>query len=226
MLFFITICPSSWHTIHYQLYKYAFNNTSQLTQYNTSLFTHSLTHSLTHFRLYTLMEKALLRKHYAYSKIDEEDPEEIKHRRAQFLIQKILLQVDNRRKPSFLRIRMCKLKVRIGRRLKKLRKSMLLGVSVARVRLYKQIISRMKTWRRLFHRVGGEPLVSLAPMFAWSFCPSFFLLFVCQEYVLASGTCYFIMWSNGCAALIRLCLLESWKEWFTFQRCWRRLWES
>ncbi|KAL4628401.1 hypothetical protein ACB092_05G235900 [Castanea dentata] len=147
---------------HYQLYKYAFNDTSQLTQYNTSLFTHSLTH----FRLYTLMENALLRKHYAYSKIDQEDPEEIKHRQAQFLIQKILLQVDNRRKPSFLRIRMCKLRVRIGRRLKKLRKSMLLGISVARVRLYKQVISRMKTWRRLFHRGRGEPLLSLAPMFA------------------------------------------------------------
>lgn len=126
----------------------------------------SLLTQLTHFRLYTLMEKALLRKRYAYSMIDQEDLEEIKHRQAQFLIQKILLQADNRRKPSFLRIRMCKLRVRIGRRLKKLRKSMLLGISVARVRLYKQVINRMKTWRRLFHSGRGEPLLSLAPMFA------------------------------------------------------------
>lgn len=162
MPYFITICAPP-HDAPFIINSINMHSvTSQLTQYNTSLFTHSLTR----FRLYTLMEKALLRKHYAYSKIDEEDPEEIKHRQAQFLIQKILLQADNRRKPLFLRIRMCKLKVRIGRRLKKLRKSMLLGISVARVRLYKQIISRMKTWRLSFHRGRGEPLVSLAPMFA------------------------------------------------------------
>ena len=166
---------------------------------------------------------ALLRRQYAYSKIDKEDPEEIKHRQAQFLIQKVLLQAETRRKPSFWRIRMCKLKVRIGRRLKKLRKTMLLGISAARIGVYKQLLCHMKTWKRLFHR--GDTLVSLPPMFAWawSFCPSFFYL-VCQEYwhmVLVTLSfheiwlyCFDIVWPWS------LCLVESKKVWFTFQHWW------
>jgi hypothetical protein len=109
---------------------------------------------------------ALLRRRssYAYSKIDNEDPEERKHRLAQFLIQKVLLQADSRRRPSLLRIRICRLKVKIGRRLKKLRKSVLLGISAARVGAHKRVISHVKTWRRLFHR--GETInVSLPSVF-------------------------------------------------------------
>ncbi|KAG6691570.1 hypothetical protein I3843_10G068200 [Carya illinoinensis] len=95
---------------------------------------------------------ALLMGQYAYSKIDQEDPEEKKHRQAQSLIYKILLQADDRRSPSFFRIRICKLKVKIGKRIKKLRKSMSLGMSAARVGVYKRVIIHMKTWKRLFQR--------------------------------------------------------------------------
>ena len=98
---------------------------------------------------------ALLRRSYAYSKVIKEDPEEVSHRRAQFLIYKVLEQADSRRKSSFLRIRMCRLKVKIGRRLKKLRKSALVSISAARVGVYKQVINQLKTWRRLFNRGDG-----------------------------------------------------------------------
>ncbi|KAB1215142.1 hypothetical protein CJ030_MR4G001414 [Morella rubra] len=111
---------------------------------------------------------ALLRGHYAYSKIDNEDPEEKKHRRAQFLIQKILLQADNRTTPSFSRIRICKFKVKIGRRLKTMRKSMLVGISAARVGIYKQVICHMNPWKRLFRR--GKTVVICQPSL---FTPSF-----------------------------------------------------
>ncbi|KAG2688271.1 hypothetical protein I3760_09G087500 [Carya illinoinensis] len=111
------------------------------------------------------MEKALLRGQlYAYSKLDLEDPEEKKHRQAQFLIHKVLFQADNLRRQSFLRIRICKLKVKIGKRLKKLRKSVLLGISAARVGVYKRVIIHMKAWKRLFHR--GQTIVSLPSVFA------------------------------------------------------------
>ncbi|KAB1199504.1 hypothetical protein CJ030_MR0G022797 [Morella rubra] len=107
------------------------------------------------------MEMALLRGHYAYSTLDNEDPEEKKHRQAQFLINKVLLQADTRRRPSFLRIRICKLKVKIGKRLKKLRKSMVFCISAARGGVYKQVMGHMKTWKRLFY--GGETNIARLP---------------------------------------------------------------
>ncbi|XP_022721611.1 uncharacterized protein LOC111279020 [Durio zibethinus] len=108
---------------------------------------------------------AILRRSYGYSKVDKEDPEEIIHRRAQFLIYKALYQADTRRKPSFLRIRLCRLKVKIGRRLKKLRKSALVSISAERIGVYKQLIHQLKTWRRLFNRDGGTIATLSHPLF-------------------------------------------------------------
>lgn len=160
---------------------------------------------------------ALLRRSrssHAYSKIDNEDPEERKHRLAQFLIQKVLLQADSRRRPSLLRIRIFRLKVKIGRRLKKLRKSMLLGISAARVGAHKRVISHVKTWRRLFHR--GETInVSLPSVFTWwslCFC-FFFLLGLSWMNTLASGGCYcFIMPWHGWTSFV-WSLLEARAKW-------------
>lgn len=98
---------------------------------------------------------------YSYSKLDKEDPEDVIHRRAQFLIYKTLQQADSRGKPSFLRIRLCRLKVKIGKKLKKLRKSMILSVSAARVRMYKQVANQ---WKRLF--CHGEAIASLPSVLA------------------------------------------------------------
>ncbi|XWS15585.1 hypothetical protein CRYUN_Cryun34aG0013300 [Craigia yunnanensis] len=107
----------------------------------------------------------ILRKSYGYSKVEKEDQEEIIHRRAQFLIYKVMEQADTRRKPSFLRIRLCRLKVKIGRGLKKLRKSSLVSVSAARIGVYKQVINPLKTWRLLFNRGGGTIATLPRPLF-------------------------------------------------------------
>ncbi|KAJ4838678.1 hypothetical protein Tsubulata_003110 [Turnera subulata] len=102
----------------------------------------------------------LVRKSYgAYTKLDKEDPEELIHRRAQFLIYKALQQADSRRKPSFLRIRLCRLKVKIGSKLRKMRKSMSFSISAARNRVYKQVSNQ---WKRLFYRaqtIASLPVV-------------------------------------------------------------------
>ncbi|XP_010278705.1 PREDICTED: uncharacterized protein LOC104612816 [Nelumbo nucifera] len=107
---------------------------------------------------------SLAKKPYAYSKLEIEDPEERKHRRAQFLINKILEQADTRRRQSSLRVRICRLKVKIGKRFKRLRKTMLLTISTARASLYRQVLRQfMKMWKRLIS--GRETIVSLPPLF-------------------------------------------------------------
>ncbi|KAE8670593.1 Detected protein of confused Function [Hibiscus syriacus] len=99
---------------------------------------------------------AVLKRSYGYSKVDKEDPDEIIHRRAQFLIFKALEKVDSRRKPSFIPIRLCRLKVKIGRKLKKLRKAAMVSVSGLRIGAYEHVLHQLKTRRRLFNRGGGD----------------------------------------------------------------------
>ncbi|CAL1386050.1 unnamed protein product [Linum trigynum] len=71
-----------------------------------------------------------------YSKFDKEDPEEVFHRQAQFLIYKMMQRADDsRRSASFSQTKLCKLKVRIGKRLRKLRKGVVLSMSAARLRI-------------------------------------------------------------------------------------------
>ncbi|KAK3012034.1 hypothetical protein RJ639_011365 [Escallonia herrerae] len=106
----------------------------------------------------------LLSRPYAYSKLEIEDPEEFKHRRAQFLIYKALQQADSRRRPSWLRVRICKLKVKIGKRMKKLRTTVFLAMSAAKGGVHKQVVGQLKTLRRLFQI--REALVTLPPMFS------------------------------------------------------------
>ncbi|XP_016453545.1 uncharacterized protein LOC107777892 isoform X2 [Nicotiana tabacum] len=96
---------------------------------------------------------SLLSKQHAYSKMEMEDPEEIQHRRAQFLIYKALQKADSavsqRKQQPWLKVKVCKLKIKIGRRLKRFRKSILLTFSVARGGVYKQFMSQLKSWKRL-----------------------------------------------------------------------------
>ncbi|KAI4342918.1 hypothetical protein MLD38_027481 [Melastoma candidum] len=70
----------------------------------------------------------------AYSKLDKEDPEETSHRRALFLIYKTMEEADSITRPRppclFFRMSLRREKLRIGKRLRKLRKgisSMFLG---------------------------------------------------------------------------------------------------
>ncbi|KAI6704508.1 hypothetical protein NL676_007470 [Syzygium grande] len=92
---------------------------------------------------------ALLKKPYAYARMDFEDPEEKKHRKAQFLIYKVLERADARRRPSLLRVKLCRLKVKIGQRLKKSRKRMALMISKVRLAVYKQLMSQLRSLEAL-----------------------------------------------------------------------------
>ncbi|KAL5578859.1 hypothetical protein UlMin_011301 [Ulmus minor] len=107
----------------------------------------------------------VMKKPYVYSKMDKEDPEEKIHRRAQFLIYKAMERAETRRRPSYLRIRIRKLKFKIGKRLTRLRKTMMLGVSAAKVCFCRQVSGQLKTCKRLFS--GGERTVlnQLPPLF-------------------------------------------------------------
>ncbi|XP_022140046.1 uncharacterized protein LOC111010796 [Momordica charantia] len=107
------------------------------------------------------MSVILTRKQSGYSRMEKEDPEEKKHREAQFLIYKIMEQANSgsRRRPTCLRIRIRKFKLRIGRRLKKLRKSMSASLSTARIGICKQI-GQLRTCKSLFGR--GRKVETLA----------------------------------------------------------------
>ncbi|XP_038883675.1 uncharacterized protein LOC120074584 [Benincasa hispida] len=96
------------------------------------------------------MSFVLIRRPNGYSKVDKEDPEEIIHRRAQFLINKVLERADSMGKPSYLRIRIRRLKVRFGRRLKKLKKSAMASISTLKIGVYKQVISQIRNCKSLF----------------------------------------------------------------------------
>ncbi|KAL6553208.1 hypothetical protein OROGR_007050 [Orobanche gracilis] len=59
----------------------------------------------------------------SYTNIQVEGLDETQHRRAQFLIYKVLQKADTRNcRPSWLRVKVCKLKIKIGKRLKKMMK--------------------------------------------------------------------------------------------------------
>ncbi|KAF4372529.1 hypothetical protein CsatB_012745 [Cannabis sativa] len=95
-----------------------------------------------------------------YSKMEKEDPEEKNHRRAQFLIYKVMEQAESRKRTSYLRLRIKKLKVKIGKRLTKLRKSL----NTARINVYRQVSTQLKTCKRLFG--GTSAQTTLVPIFA------------------------------------------------------------
>ncbi|KZV55175.1 hypothetical protein F511_12762 [Dorcoceras hygrometricum] len=86
---------------------------------------------------------ALLNKKNGYSKIQSGDPDEMKHRRAQFLIYKSLQKADTRRRPSWLKVRIFRLKIKIG---KKLRKGFSIASFSAKTDLYRQIAGALKSW--------------------------------------------------------------------------------
>ncbi|PON38415.1 hypothetical protein PanWU01x14_312950 [Parasponia andersonii] len=111
------------------------------------------------------MALVLKKPHYAYTKVEKEDPEEKIHRRAQFLIYKVMEQAESRSKrPSYLRIRIRRLKVKIGKRLTKLRRSMSLTVNAARVvSVLRQVSIQLKTCQRLFGGGAERTLVNNLP---------------------------------------------------------------
>lgn len=110
-----------------------------------------------------------------YSRVENEDPEEAKHRRAQFLIYKAMQKADHRRssssstsRPSWLRVKIFKLKIRIGKRFKSLRKRLLTNSVFSGTRAdlwYKQVACVFKSCKGLLHakQVAAGNIVRTLP---------------------------------------------------------------
>ncbi|XP_009789018.1 uncharacterized protein LOC142175123 [Nicotiana tabacum] len=109
-----------------------------------------------------------LNKQHVYLKIEKEAPEDIKHRKAQFLIYKSLNKADSvvsqRKNVLWLKVKFCKLKIKIGRRLNTLKKGILLTFSVAKGGVYKQFICKLKSLKKML--VSREDMVGLPPVFS------------------------------------------------------------
>ncbi|KAG8365403.1 hypothetical protein BUALT_Bualt18G0101200 [Buddleja alternifolia] len=109
---------------------------------------------------------ALPNRPYAYSKIQYEDPDEIQHRKAQFLIYKALQKADHtRRRPLWLRVKVFKLKIKIGKRLKKLKKRLSSSVFLAKADFCKQITCVLKSCKYLLHGKQGLMIRTTPPVF-------------------------------------------------------------
>ncbi|KAK6796464.1 hypothetical protein RDI58_004165 [Solanum bulbocastanum] len=100
------------------------------------------------------------RSYYVYSKIEKEDPKEMQHRRTHFLIYKSLKKSDSLSQPTWLKVKISKLKIKIGGKLNKMRKSILLIFSSTKVVAFKQFISQL---RHLFK--SRHATVTLPPKF-------------------------------------------------------------
>ncbi|CAO2842555.1 unnamed protein product [Amaranthus hypochondriacus] len=99
---------------------------------------------------------------YGYTMMEKEDPEERNHREAQFLIYKTLKQADqliirrSSRSSCWLRLRISKLKLKIGKKLLRLKKTMLSSMAKTKMGVYKQVLGHLKTLKRLFQGGGSQ----------------------------------------------------------------------
>ncbi|CAN8246264.1 unnamed protein product [Cochlearia groenlandica] len=101
---------------------------------------------------------------YEYTKIEKEDKQELIHRRAQILIKKVLEKADNnKRKRSYrplIMIRVVGIRMRIGKKLRKLRKNNSFVCN--------NLISRfLKSFKRLLCPSSSSRTISdLPPLFS------------------------------------------------------------
>lgn len=105
-----------------------------------------------------------------YAKIEKEDPNEIIHRRAQFLIHKILQRADTEtlrqqhKKTSTTKtssFRVVGIRMKIGKKLRKLRKSCVMGNK------HGDLLPRVvKSLRRYFFCSSSRNVSDLPPLFA------------------------------------------------------------
>ncbi|CAH8251961.1 unnamed protein product [Arabidopsis lyrata] len=107
----------------------------------------------------------LFKRPCPYSKMDKEDPEEVHRQRAKFLIYKTLQEADlvSRRDPhsSFLRLKLYLLKVKIGKRLTNLRRTVVSAVRFGGIRKHSH--NGVRALKKLFH--GGATTGLPRPIF-------------------------------------------------------------
>ncbi|CAN6464617.1 unnamed protein product [Victoria cruziana] len=106
----------------------------------------------------------VMRGSYQYTKMQSfyESEEEKRHRKAQFLIHKMMEKADalSRRTPP-LKVRVCRLRVKIGRRIRRLRNKMQFAVSFVKAGICGQLLGQLKMVKRLLH--GRGAIASLSP---------------------------------------------------------------
>lgn len=115
----------------------------------------------------SILKMTLFNQPCLYSKIDKEDPEEVSHRRAKFLIYKTLQKADvvSRRSShpsSFLRMKLLRLKAKIGKSLTKLRRNIVSAVRFGGIQKHSQ--SSVRALKKMFH--GGATNGLPRPIFA------------------------------------------------------------
>ncbi|CAH2038233.1 unnamed protein product [Thlaspi arvense] len=108
----------------------------------------------------------LFKRPCLYSKMNKEDPEEVFHRRAKFLIYKTLQEADlvsRRSSPpsSFLRMKLLRLKAKIGKSFTKLRRGVVFAVRFGGIRKHSQ--NGVRALEKLFH--GGATTGLPRPIF-------------------------------------------------------------
>ncbi|KAL5714510.1 hypothetical protein ACHQM5_016459 [Ranunculus cassubicifolius] len=106
---------------------------------------------------------SFVKRSNGYTKMDKEDPEDVTHLRAQFLVYKVMEGADSRRRQSRLGVIICKLKIKIGRGFKRLKKKISFGVPVARVGLSKQLMNKLMNLKCLLP--SRHNVASLQPVF-------------------------------------------------------------
>lgn len=111
-----------------------------------------------------------LSRSYSYSRVSKEDPDEMKHRRAQFLINREMQRADSiRQRKVNPRLVISKLKIKVGFRIKRLRKAVNYTISVVRSKscIYRKLLVQLKLWKKGI--TGGKDadnVMMLAPFFA------------------------------------------------------------
>lgn len=120
----------------------------------------------------------LFKKPCDYSKMNKEDPEELLHRRAKFLIYKKLQEADlisHRSPPTslFLRMKIFRLKAMVGSSLANLRRSIVSTIKFGGIR--KHSLGGLRAFKRMFH--GGATTGLSRPIFTLEVWFIFIFLF-------------------------------------------------
>lgn len=83
----------------------------------------------------------VLRAHFSYAKLNKEDPEEMQHLKASFLIHKMLEEAEaQQRRSNSARLRVFRVKRKIGVRLRRLR----VAISKARLCVCYQTLKQLR----------------------------------------------------------------------------------
>ncbi|KAF3776592.1 hypothetical protein EJ110_NYTH47883 [Nymphaea thermarum] len=100
--------------------------------------------------------------HYARVQAYYESEEEKRHRKAQFLIYKMMEKADSvSKRPPPLKVRVCRLRVKIGRKIRRLRNKMQFAAYCIKVGICGQLVGQLKMVKRVL--LGRGDIATLSP---------------------------------------------------------------